>query len=45
MDLDDEDETQRARDVQDYGIEVDFDGLDDEEKQVRYWLRFSRDGY
>lgn len=34
MDVDDEDETQRARDVQDYGIEVDFDGLDEEEKQV-----------
>ncbi|KAG8734029.1 Structural maintenance of chromosomes protein 1 [Ceratobasidium sp. 423] len=32
MDLDDEDETQRAREVQDYGIEVDFDGLDDDER-------------
>ncbi|CAE6482912.1 unnamed protein product [Rhizoctonia solani] len=32
MDLDDEDETQRAREVQDYGIEVDFDGLTDDER-------------
>ncbi|CEL57424.1 Structural maintenance of chromosomes protein 1 OS=Schizosaccharomyces pombe (strain 972 / ATCC 24843) GN=psm1 PE=1 SV=2 [Rhizoctonia solani AG-1 IB] len=32
MDLDDEDETQRAREVQDYGIEVDFDGLGDDER-------------
>jgi hypothetical protein len=34
MDLDDEDETQRAREVQDYGIEVDFDGLGDDERAV-----------
>ncbi|KAG9099517.1 Structural maintenance of chromosomes protein 1 [Ceratobasidium sp. 370] len=33
MDLDDEDETQRARDVQDYGIEVDFSSLDEDEQE------------
>lgn len=32
MDVDDEDETQRARDVQDYGIEVDFDSLGGDER-------------
>lgn len=35
MDVDeDEDGTQRPRQVQDYGIEVDFDALDDEERAV-----------
>jgi hypothetical protein len=34
MDLDDDDETQRARDVQDYGIEVDFSSLDEDEQEV-----------
>ncbi|KAG8744803.1 Structural maintenance of chromosomes protein 1, partial [Ceratobasidium sp. 428] len=33
MDVDDEDETQRARDVQDYGIEVDFSDLDEDEQE------------
>ncbi|QRW05236.1 structural maintenance of chromosomes protein [Ceratobasidium sp. AG-Ba] len=33
MDLDDEDETQRAREVQDYGIEVDFSSLDEDEQE------------
>lgn len=35
MDVDeDEDDTQRPRQVQDYGIEVDFSELDDEERDV-----------
>lgn len=35
MDVDeDEDGTQRPRPVQDYGIEVDFSALDDEERAV-----------
>lgn len=35
MDVDeDEDGTQRPRQVQDYGIEVDFAALDDEERAV-----------
>jgi hypothetical protein len=36
MDVDeDEDGTQRPRKVQDFGIEVDFESLDDEEREVR----------
>lgn len=34
MDIDDEDGTQRPRRVPDYGIEVEFDLLDDEEREV-----------
>lgn len=35
MDVDeDEDGSQRPRQVQDYGIEVDFSALDDEERAV-----------
>ena len=37
MDIDD-DETQRAIEVPDYGIEVDFSDLDDEEKNVSHVL-------
>lgn len=33
MDID-EDETQRAIEVKDYGIEVDFSDLDDDERAV-----------
>jgi len=35
MDVDDDDGTQRPRKVQDYGIEVDFDSLTEEERAVR----------
>jgi structural maintenance of chromosome 1 len=36
MDVDeDEDGTQRPKTVQDYGIEVDFSLLEDDERQVR----------
>lgn len=38
MDVDDEDGTQRPKAVQDYGIEVDFKDLDDEEREVRRLL-------
>lgn len=35
MDVDDdEDGTQQPRQVQDYGIEVDFDSLDDDDREV-----------
>lgn len=34
VDDDDDEETQRPRTVSDYGIEVDFDGLDDDEREV-----------
>jgi hypothetical protein len=34
MDVDDDDGTQRPRQVQDYGIEVDFDNLTEEERAV-----------
>jgi structural maintenance of chromosome 1 len=35
MDVDeDEDGTQRPKKVQDFGIEVDFEALDDEEREV-----------
>jgi hypothetical protein len=37
MDVDeDEDGTQQVKKVPDYGIEVDFEGLDDEERQVNF---------
>lgn len=37
MDVDDDDDgTQKPRRVPDYGIEVDYDLLDDEEREV--WL-------
>ena len=32
----DEEESQRPRTVSDYGIEVDFDSLDDDEREVRW---------
>ena len=35
MDVDDEDGTQRPRRVDDYGIELDFDMLEDDEREVR----------
>ena len=35
MDVDDEG-TQRPRRVNDYGLEVDFSGLDEEEKEVNH---------
>lgn len=35
VDADDEEETQRPRTVADYGIEVDFENLDDEDRDVR----------
>jgi len=33
----DEEESQRPRTVSDYGIEVDFDSLDDDEREVRQY--------
>ena len=37
MDVDDDENgTQRPRKVADYGIEVDFEQLDDEEREVRH---------
>ena len=42
MDVDeDEDGTQRPKKVQDFGIEVNFEGLDDEEREVRTRLVYS----
>jgi structural maintenance of chromosome 1 len=38
MDVDDDDGTQRPRQVQDYGIEVDFDSLTEEERAVCEFL-------
>ena len=38
MDVDNEDGTQRPRAVNDYGIQVDFDLLDDEQREVRMEL-------
>lgn len=36
MDVDGEDDgTQRAAEITDYGVEVDFEALDEEEKEVR----------
>lgn len=35
MDVDDEDGTQRPRKVNDYGIQIDYESLDDEEREVR----------
>jgi hypothetical protein len=38
MDVDDDDGSQRPRQVQDYGIEVDFDSLTEEERTVcQFW--------
>lgn len=34
MEVDDEDGTQRPRRVNDYGIEVDFDSLDEDQREV-----------
>lgn len=36
MDVDDEDNTQKAIEVEDYDLEVDFSLLEDDERQVRY---------
>lgn len=39
MDVDeDEDGTQRPKQVSNYGIEVDFESLDDEEREVRSYF-------
>jgi len=35
---DDEEGTQQPKKVQDYGIEIDFDALDDEERDVSMGL-------
>ena len=35
MDVDDDEGTQRPRRVPDYGIKVDFEMLDDDEREVR----------
>lgn len=35
MDVDDENGAQKPRQADDYGVEVDFDGLDDADKEVR----------
>ena len=35
MDVDDEDGTQQPKKVNDYGVEVDFESLDQEEREVR----------
>jgi structural maintenance of chromosome 1 len=46
MDVDeDEDGTQQVKRVADYGIEVDFDTLDDDERQVNaaVYLSFLKD--
>lgn len=42
MDMDDDENgTQRPRNVPDYGIEVDFEELDDEEREVGVnWISF-----
>ena len=40
MDVDDEDGTQRPRQVQSYGVEVDFENLDDEDREVGGPLSF-----
>jgi structural maintenance of chromosome 1 len=41
MDVDeDEDGTQRPRQVHDFGIEVNFEGLDDEEREVGFAKHF-----
>jgi hypothetical protein len=34
MDIDDDEATQRPREVDDYGIEIDYEDLDDEEREV-----------
>ncbi len=39
MEVDDDEGTQRPRRVNDYGIELDFDILDDEEREVHPFLR------
>lgn len=39
MEVDDDEGTQRPRRVNDYGIELDFDILDDDEKEVNLDLR------
>lgn len=37
MDVDeDEDATQRPKQVQDYGIEIDFETLDEDDREVRF---------
>lgn len=42
MDVDeDEEATQKPKAVADYGVEVDFDSLDDSERQVRTFLTLS----
>lgn len=39
MDVDGEDDgTQRAAEVTNYGVEVDFESLDEEEKEVSPWF-------
>lgn len=34
----DEDGTQHPRRVPDFGIEVDFESLDDDEREVCFWM-------
>lgn len=36
MNVDDDDGTQRPHRKNDYGVEVDFESLDDDEREVRY---------
>ena len=43
MDVDDDEGTQRPKEVQTYGIEVDFGDLDDEEREVCLNLNFIND--
>ncbi len=39
MDVDEDEEgTQQVKRVSDFGIEVDFDSLDEDEREVRYRL-------
>jgi hypothetical protein len=47
MDVDDDDGTQQPRQVQDYGVEVDFDSLTEEERAVceLLWNRIVFDFY
>ena len=40
VDQEDEDSTQRPRQVKDYALEVDFEDLDDDDREVRNVLLY-----
>ena len=43
MDVDqDEDATQRPKEVANYGVEVDFEEIDEDEREVTYYPPLSR---